>query len=43
VREIDGRKIGGGVPGPISRALQETFFAIARSGTAGHREWLTPV
>lgn len=43
VREIDGRAIGGGKPGPITRALQETFFALARSGTGSHREWLTPV
>jgi branched-chain amino acid aminotransferase len=45
VREIDGRRIGSGTCGPITRSLQERFFAIIR-GTATthpHRDWLTTV
>jgi branched-chain amino acid aminotransferase len=43
VREIDGRVIGDGSPGSITRALQEQFQAIVKGEVAEYRHWLTPV
>ena len=39
---LDGRVIGDGVPGPVTRAIQRAYRA-AVSGESGHSEWLTPV
>lgn len=43
VREVDGRTVGTGKPGPITTALQQAFFSIVRGGTSAHADWLTPV
>jgi len=43
IREVDGRVIGSGKPGPITKQLQQSFFDIVRGKSAGHPEWLTPV
>ena len=43
VTEIDRRKIGTGRPGPITQALQKTFFDIVTGTDATHRHWLAPV
>ncbi|GBD24857.1 Branched-chain-amino-acid aminotransferase [bacterium HR30] len=43
VREIDGRLIGSGMPGPITRALQERFRAVVCGEVEQYRHWLTPV
>jgi branched-chain amino acid aminotransferase len=43
VREIDGRVIGEGRPGPVTRALQERFRAVVRGEIQAYRDWLTPV
>lgn len=43
VREVDDRKIGDGRVGPITRSLQERYFAIVRGGREDHPEWLTAV
>ncbi len=43
VREIDGRKIGTGKPGPVTRGLQERFFAVASGTDNSHPDWLTDV
>jgi branched-chain amino acid aminotransferase len=43
VREIDGRKIGLGATGPVTRELQSVFFRAARGEEPRYREWLTPV
>jgi branched-chain amino acid aminotransferase len=43
VREIDGRVIGEGRPGPVTRALQERFRAVVRGEIQEYRDWLTPV
>lgn len=43
VREIDGRRIGNGSPGPVTRALQKAFFEIVRGEDRSHEAWLTPV
>lgn len=41
VVEVDRRRIGDGTPGPVTRVLQDQYFAAVRGGT--HPEWLTPV
>jgi len=43
VREIDGRQIGSGTPGPITRDLQKAFFSIVRGEDPSHDSWLTHV
>ncbi|HTE52033.1 MAG TPA: branched-chain amino acid transaminase [Kofleriaceae bacterium] len=43
IREIDGRRIGSGEPGPITRRLQDRFFAAVAGSDPAHADWLTPV
>ena len=43
VRELDGRRIGTGRPGPITARLQELFFAVVHGRDARYADWLTPV
>jgi branched-chain amino acid aminotransferase len=43
LREIDGRTIGAGRTGPVTRALQEAFHAAVRGETPRYEKWLTPV
>ena len=43
IREIDGRRIGTGKPGPITTALQQAFFSIVHGEDSAHSGWLTPV
>lgn len=41
VREVDDRRIGSGSVGPITKRLQDRYFAAVRGAT--HPEWLTGV
>lgn len=41
IREIDGRRIGTGIRGPTSRALQEAFFSVVRGRDDRFLRWLT--
>jgi branched-chain amino acid aminotransferase len=43
IREVDGRTIGSGKPGPITQQLQERFFSIVRGTDQAHRAWLTSI
>jgi branched-chain amino acid aminotransferase len=43
VRELDGHAIADGRPGPITRHIQEGFFAAARGPGEPHPEWLSYV
>ena len=43
VREIDGRRIGTGTPGPLTKDLQKTFFEIVRGEESANSSWLTRV
>ena len=43
VREIDGRRIGPGEPGPVTRDLQRQYEAITRARVPAYESWLTPV
>ncbi|MCX5798499.1 MAG: branched-chain amino acid transaminase [Proteobacteria bacterium] len=41
VREVDGRKIGKGKPGPITLKIQKKFFEVARGMHKAYTSWLT--
>lgn len=43
IRSVDGMTVGTGARGPITKTLQERFFAIARGEAEDARGWLTPV
>jgi len=43
IRAVDSRLIGGGVRGPITKLIQERFFAIAVGREPTRRAWLHPV
>ncbi len=43
VREVDGRRVGAGKPGPVTQALQQAFFAVVRGEDRSHASWLTRV
>ena len=43
VVEVDGRRIGPGKPGAVTRLLQERYFACVKGEAAPHAEWLTAV
>ncbi|HLO61948.1 MAG TPA: branched-chain amino acid transaminase, partial [Azonexus sp.] len=43
VVEVDGRRIGPGKPGAVTRLLQERYFACVKGEDAGHADWLTAV
>ena len=40
---LDRLPIGAGAPGPLTRRLQERYFAVVRGQTNDHSDWLTPV
>lgn len=41
VVDVDARRIGSGQPGPVTRALQATYFACVQGQSASHGDWLT--
>ena len=41
VRELDGRAIGTGKPGPITQTLQDAYFRAVKGADDRHRSWLT--
>jgi branched-chain amino acid aminotransferase len=41
IRELDDRRIGDGKPGPITRRIQQLFFAIVQGREDRYRRWLT--
>ncbi|HWP64618.1 MAG TPA: branched-chain amino acid transaminase [Candidatus Limnocylindria bacterium] len=43
IREVDDRKVGTGEPGPITRRLQERFFAAVQGKDAQRQSWLAYV
>jgi branched-chain amino acid aminotransferase len=43
LRSIDRIPVGGGSRGPITKRLQEEFFAIVSGAKTDTRNWLTPV
>ena len=43
IREVDGRSIGGGRPGPITKKLQTLFFKIVKGDAPAYKAWLTAI
>jgi branched-chain amino acid aminotransferase len=43
IRELDGRTIGTGKPGPVTRELQAVFFDIVKGRNKKYSSWLTEV
>ena len=43
VREVDGRLIGPGKPGPVTQKLQKAFFAVVKGQDQSYARWLTYV
>jgi branched-chain amino acid aminotransferase len=41
IREVDGRIVSGGKPGPITRRIQETFNQAVRGQLPQYRKWLS--
>jgi branched-chain amino acid aminotransferase len=41
VREVDNRIVGDGKPGPLTKAVQETYFRVVRGLEPKYHEWLT--
>jgi branched-chain amino acid aminotransferase len=41
VREVDGRLIGPGHPGPVTKKLQAAFFAVVKGQDPNYQHWLT--
>lgn len=43
IRELDGREIGEGKPGPITQKLQQAYFEIVKGENSTYKHWLTAV
>ncbi|MBI5287202.1 MAG: branched-chain amino acid transaminase [Deltaproteobacteria bacterium] len=43
IREVDNRTIGEGRPGPVTKAIQQTFFDAVRGKEERYKEWLVYV
>jgi branched-chain amino acid aminotransferase len=43
IREVDDRRVGTGEPGPVTRRLQERFFAAVQGKDAQRQQWLAYV
>ena len=40
IASVDDRQVGSGQPGPVTRALQEAFFAVVRGEDDRFKDWL---
>lgn len=40
IRAVDDRPVGGGKPGPITKAIQELYFATVRGEVDRYKDWL---
>jgi branched-chain amino acid aminotransferase len=43
IRSVDKIKVGTGLPGPVTRRIQEEFFALTSGSKPDRHNWLTPV
>ncbi|MHB9074746.1 MAG: branched-chain amino acid transaminase [Desulfobaccales bacterium] len=41
IREVDGRIIGPGHPGPVTKQIQDTYFAAVKGANSRYERWLT--
>lgn len=42
IRSVDGRNVGAGVPGPVTRRMQDLFFGLFEGRTPDRHGWLEP-
>lgn len=40
IRELDGRAVGKGKPGPVTKEIQKTFFDIVKGRNKDYKDWL---
>jgi branched-chain amino acid aminotransferase len=40
IREVDGRVIGTGAPGPVTKDVQETYFKAVKGEDSRYEHWL---
>jgi branched-chain amino acid aminotransferase len=43
IRAVDDRQVGTGRPGPITKRIQETYFATVRGQVDQYKDWLDHV
>ncbi len=43
IREVDDRTVGNGRPGPVTKQIQDTYFATVRGEVDRYKEWLEHV
>ena len=43
IRSVDDRAVGEGRPGPITKEIQETYFATVRGQVDRYKDWLDHV
>lgn len=43
IRSVDGRQVGAGRPGPVTRRIQELFFGLFDGSTPDRYGWLEPL
>lgn len=43
IKEVDGRPVGNGMPGPVTKEIQSIFFGIAKGEYSDDDAWLTPL
>ncbi|MHB8681665.1 MAG: branched-chain amino acid transaminase [Acidimicrobiales bacterium] len=43
IREVDDRRVGDGRPGPITKQIQQTYFAAVRGEVDRYKDWLEHV
>ena len=43
IRSVDNKPVGNGLPGPITRKIQELFFGLFNSRTPDPHGWLEPL
>jgi branched-chain amino acid aminotransferase len=41
IKDVDGRRIGDGTPGPVTQRLQKTFFDAVHGRLSQYRSWLS--
>jgi branched-chain amino acid aminotransferase len=40
IRSVDDRVVGDGTPGPVTKEIQETYFATVRGQVDRYKDWL---
>ena len=43
IREVDDRTVGDGTPGPVTKKIQEVYFATVRGEEDRYKDWLEHV